>query len=265
MYPFFYLFGRPVSMFLTFVSLAFLGAAWLFRRNLMRQGHDKYAYLIPSFTALIVGFGGSGMLATLEHGSAQDLLRLQFFNHGLSILGGMIAVAMGFAVYAWKTKIPTLDLLSAGAAPLFLGYAIGRLACFFAGDGCYGIASDLPWAMAFPHGLRAIEVPVHPTPLYESLMAVVMLGVTQCLFLRGQDRITQWRVVGTMAAGLGVTRFLVEFVRRNPTYGELSQAQWISLGLIALAVFLWMTKGFSRRGSREHETRQTDIRLQPVK
>jgi len=246
MFPHYDVFGRQISMFLTMVSIAFLCAAWLFRRNLMKQGGDKYAYLIPSMTALGLGFGGSGLLATLEFGSLTDIFRGNLFSHGLSVHGGIIAVAIGFAIYALYAKTPALSLMSAGAGPLFLGYGIGRLACFFAGDGCYGTASDLPWAMAFPNGLHPTLVPVHPTPLYESGMALIMLGLVQWQFGRGHQRANQWRVLVLTSAGLGLSRFLVEFVRRNPNYGGLSQAQWIALGLLALAGVLWFSKVFGR-------------------
>src|SRR2546422_11442922 len=75
------------------------------------------------------------------------------------------------------------------AAPLALGYALGRVGCFLVNDD-YGIPSTLPWAMQFPAGLPpttvgnltqmhvrfppgadpAQLVAVHPTQIYETVL-----------------------------------------------------------------------------------------------
>jgi len=39
----------------------------------------------------------------------------------------------------------------------------------------------------------------------------------------------------------GAERFLIEFIRLNPLYWGLSQAQWVSLGMIGMgAIILWL-------------------------
>ena len=47
--------------------------------------------------------------------------------------------------------------------------AIIKQACQFAGDGCYGIPTNLPWGMYYPYGQLPNILPVHPTPIYDSL------------------------------------------------------------------------------------------------
>ena len=37
----------------------------------------------------------------------------------------------------------------------------------------------------------------------------------------------------------GLERFLVEFIRINPEYGSLSQAQWISIGMMVLGGWMF--------------------------
>src|SRR5215212_6625070 len=39
--------------------------------------------------------------------------------------------------------------LDYGAAPIAIGYAVGRIGCQVSGDGDYGEPSDLPWAISF--------------------------------------------------------------------------------------------------------------------
>ena len=74
-----------------------------------------------------------------------------------------------------------LALLDLCAAPLALGYAIGRIGCQLSGDGDYGKAWDGPWAMAYPDGTKPIDTTVHPTPIYETLaMGLVAYLLWRC-------------------------------------------------------------------------------------
>lgn len=77
-----------------------------------------------------------------------------------------------------------------------IAYGIGRVGCQLAGDGDYGIPTDSAFAMTFPNGMvstlasrnrelveyyqiifpgRPIpdDIPVHPAPVYETLIALV--------------------------------------------------------------------------------------------
>ena len=69
-------------------------------------------------------------------------------------------------------------------AALALGYAIGRIGCQLSGDGDYGSASDLPWAMAYPDGTVPTTEEVHPTPVYETLA----MGLIAWVLWRLRDR-----------------------------------------------------------------------------
>src|SRR5687768_17972430 len=52
---------------------------------------------------------------------------------------------------------------------LFPYTTLFRSGCQLSGDGDYGIASDVPWAMAYPDGTVPTTEEVHPTPMYETL------------------------------------------------------------------------------------------------
>ena len=61
-------------------------------------------------------------------------------------------------------------MLADVAAPaLAIGLAIGRIGCQLAGDGDYGVPTDLPWGMSYPNGVVPTTERVHPTPIYEML------------------------------------------------------------------------------------------------
>ena len=77
--------------------------------------------------------------------------------------------AIGVILWArWRGSLGW-QMFDAAAPPLAVGYAIGRVGCQLSGDGDYGTASDLPWAMAYPDGTVPTTEEVHPTPVYETL------------------------------------------------------------------------------------------------
>ena len=261
MAPTLHFLGLDISSYMLFISIAFLFASYMFRKNLMSMGYGPYAYLPLAIIAYGLGFGGSALAASLEHATLMEVLSGALFKHGFSVLGGIIAATVGFLIYARFSKTAPLDLLSAGVAPLFLGYAIGRFACLFSGDGCYGVASDLPWAMAFPEGRHPTEIPVHPTPIYESIMALTIFFFTQHLFKQGQERKQQLTLVACLFLGLGIPRFLVEFVRRNELYFGLSQAQWISIALMIGGLGLLTRLMLKTKSDRPGASRSTNASI----
>ena len=126
-------------------------------------------------------------------------------------------------------------MLGAGAIPLTLAYGIGRLGCLLAGDGTYGKPSSLPWAMTFPNGVVPTNVPVHPTPLYEALAAIVIAAL---LWTLGKH----WSPLAIFGAYLvlsGISRFLVEMLRINdPALFGLPQPHLWALTSIPAAALL---------------------------
>jgi len=114
-------------------------------------------------------------------------------------------------------------------AALALAYGIGRGGCFLAGDGTYGKPSDLPWAMAFPNGTMPTAVPVHPTALYEAVVAFALSGLLWGL----RKRLAPLAVFGLYAVLSGLARFLVEEIRINrEVLLGMTQPQVWSLALV---------------------------------
>jgi phosphatidylglycerol:prolipoprotein diacylglycerol transferase len=97
------------------------------------------------------------------------------------------------------------------ATPLALGYAIGRIGCQLSGDGDYGTASDLPWAMSYPDGAVPTNERVQPTPIYESISMALIAWALWTL----RDRFAPGLLFALYLVLSGVERFLVEFLRRN--------------------------------------------------
>jgi phosphatidylglycerol---prolipoprotein diacylglyceryl transferase len=151
---------------------------------------------------------------------------------GLS--GGLLA---GVALIRMR-KLPIVPVLAAAAPALAIGHAIGRIGCFLVGDD-YGMPSDLPWAVAFPGGLPPTLIRVHPTQLYESI-ALFAIGAG---LLRLRRRAYNDRIVfGVYLVAVGMTRFLIEFVRVNArVMGPLTIAQLAAASAVIVGAWLLST------------------------
>ena len=139
-----------------------------------------------------------------------------------------------------------------GAPALAIGYAVGRLGCQLAGDGDYGIPSDLPWAMAYPDGTVPTTDQVHPTPIYEFLVmsARDVVAVAHARQVRPGELIGWWAVLA------GIERFLVEFIRRNDDIvGPFSLAQFVSVLMIVVGTW-WLLRVRSREPAPQSSTKR---------
>jgi phosphatidylglycerol---prolipoprotein diacylglyceryl transferase len=158
----------------------------------------------------MVGLAGAKLYHLMESPA-------EFFAHPLDLLvspygfawfGGLLA---GFAAFLWvgrRQHIPLLTLFDAGSPAAALGYGIGRIGCFLSGDGDYGIPTSLPWGMSFPNGLVPTTDRVHPTPIYELIVACAIAW-----FL--------WRL-GTRQIAAGRTKSFVQVRERVATPEELA-------------------------------------------
>ena len=149
-----------------------------------------------------------------------------FSGTGLVFYGGAIGGALAVMAYAKYRGFLDYRLFDMGAPALAIGYAVGRLGCQLAGDGDYGIPSDLPWAMSYPDGTVPTTDRVHPTPIYEFL---VMSAVTWWLWSR-RDKARPGSLIGWWAVLAGTERLLVEFIRRNDDIVGPVQPRAVRLG-----------------------------------
>src|SRR6266704_2194937 len=204
------------------MMVAFLMAGWAIQVDLRRRGMaEEYA--------ADIGFAGYG-----------------------GLLGGVAAV---LATVWWK-RVPARWTMELTAAPLALGYALGRVGCFLVNDD-YGIPSTLPWAMKFPRGLPPTTVAelsnmhvrfppgadpmqvvaVHPTQIYET--ALMLLAFAWLWRLQDHRHGTGWRF-GVYLVLAGAERFLVETVRAKDDrlLGPFTLAQVTSVLLVLAGVWL---------------------------
>jgi len=243
MLPYLHLFHFNIPTFGLMLWLAAVAAAILVDRGFKRVRIDADAVGIVA-VAVVAGVVGAKLWHVLDTPAEFRALgwKVLWDTAGFAWYGGMIFGIAALLAQGWWAKIGplrTLDLAAPGAA---IGYGIGRIGCLLSGDGCYGVPTKLPWGMSFPNGLEPIYEPVHPTPLYEFLAALV---IGWLLWRRAGKPHATGMILGHYLVLTGIARFLVEFIRRNPKviFG-LSNAQLASLGAAVVGVVLiwWSAK-----------------------
>ena len=214
---------------------AFLASGLILSRRFRELGRPADWTYEMVFAALIGGLVGSRVDYLLQNWDkvSDDVLGNLISGSGLVWFGGLVGGALGVVLWARWRRFLGWQLFDAAAVPLAVGYAIGRVGCQLSGDGDYGTASDLPWAMAYPEGTVPTTDEVHPTPVYETLA----MGLAGALLWRLRDRLAPGMLFGLYLTIAGVERFLVEFIRRNDDVAAgLTFAQLIALAMLALGV-----------------------------
>lgn len=249
------------------VGLAFIIANYLLVREFRRKGMPQEKAGTITLIALIAGIVGSKLFSVFENWDAfiADPAGELFSASGLTFYGGLIFATLSIFLYVRHQKLGFLRVADATAPSLILAYGIGRIGCQLAGDGDYGIPSKVAWAMTYPNGTVPTDaysspgqlthlgllyqhlfpndpipdqIPVHPTPVYETLAALAIFAFLWAIRKRPAAAGLLFGIYLMLA---GLERLLVEFIRLNPEYGTLSQAQWISIGMIVLGGWMFFT------------------------
>jgi phosphatidylglycerol---prolipoprotein diacylglyceryl transferase len=270
MIPFLHLGPLTIPTFGLSVACAMLAAYFVLRADLARRGiADPKSGEAESLVAspCLAGFIGAKLYHLLETPSEffANPLALLFSPYGFAWFGGLLAGFATFAFVAWRLvkrnaalgkSLSFLTILDAGSPAAALGYGLGRIGCFLSGDGDYGIPTSLPWGMAFPNGLVPTTARVHPTPIYELLVAIFIAWFlwrmgrpsapsSSAQNLDARAETAPGLVFSVYLILTGIARFLVEFIRINPrSFFGLSNAQAAGAfsALIGLALYFFLRR-----------------------
>ncbi len=222
--------------------------------NLRRYGVDADAIGIAAYTT-VGGVVGAKLWHVLEDPTllVHQPLVVLFDRAGFAWFGGLLA---GIAVLVWWAGKQDGGLGDARpCSPGRCGWLRGRTSGL-PDFGRWGLRYTHPAALGheFPHGLVPTDQRVHPTPIYEFLVAVL---IALYLWRRGAKKMAAPLPLGQLTGEYlvlsGVARFLVEFIRINPRiYWGMSNAQVASAGSIVagLLLILWARRhGVGRRGA----------------
>jgi phosphatidylglycerol---prolipoprotein diacylglyceryl transferase len=267
MLPFLHLWRLTIPTFGLMVATAMIASYFVLRADLARRriaardsGFAEALIAIPCLAGIV----GAKLYHVLEDPTFLIAHPRELVSqYGFAWFGGLIAGTIAFVLVARRRKTPLLQVLDAGSAAAALGYGIGRIGCLLSGDGDYGTPTSLPWGMSFPHGLVPTAQRVHPTPIYEFIVATIIAWILWKLGSRQTPKLTstvprnhvsdQTLPNGTVFAGYliltGLARFLVEFIRINPrSFFGLTNAQAASLASVVSGVILWVV--VRNRGTR---------------
>ena len=230
---------------------AFLMAGWAIQLDLRARGLDE-DYAADIVIAGVIGglVGAKLWYVFLGH---PDML---FRRGGFVWYGGFLGATAGILLNGWRRRVPPRFTAEICAAPLALGYALGRVGCFLVNDD-YGIPTSLPWGMKFPNGLPAttvqnlqemhvhfpamtdpnLVVAVQPTQIYET--AAMLLVFWWLWRRRDHGHAIGWLFAWYLVLS-GAERFLVELVRAKDdrVLGSFTLAQAMSVVLVLVGGFL---------------------------
>ena len=240
--------------------LAFVAAYYVLRADVRRRGVQVDSQNVISICALL-GIAGAKLYHVLQ--SPGDLIADPIANifsrAGFAWFGGVLGVLLALYLLARHYKLTYLQMLDLCSPAASIGYAVGRIGCLVSGDGDYGTPTSLPWGMSFPNGLVPTTQRVHPTPIYEAIVGVL---IAWYLWRKGAKALRGPRPVGEITGEYliltGVARFLVEFIRINPrSFLGMSNAQAMSVvSVIAGAAILFRVKPGFRSMKGEHRILQ---------
>lgn len=236
------------------IMLGVLAAAFLTERLARRKGLKSDVVWDGLIWVLIGGIVGARVWHILTPPPSmveQGLTTLHYLTHPLdaiaiwngglgipgAVIGGGIAMYLfcrrkGFNFFVW------LDLVAPGLA---LAQAIGRWGNFFNQE-LYGEPTGLPWAIPIDlqHRLaeyRDVEY-YHPLFLYESLFSLANVIILLLVGRRYSDRLYDGDIFLIYLILYPVERFLLEFIRLDPSQVAGLNANQTLMAVVALAAIV---------------------------
>ncbi len=226
-----------------FLALGFILGLILAARTARKQGIAFERVVDLFFYTVLSAIIGSRILFVLVNFDAYRQNPLQIFKiweGGLIFNGGRL-LAIGVTCFDLGGHgLPVWGFADCFSPSIAAGLFFGRLGCFFAGC-CYGKETSLPWGVIFtdPNSLARLNVPLHPTQLYEAANNLAIF-----FFLKWtEDRKTfDGQLFWLFLLLYSVTRFLIEMLRGDPRgslfQGLLSTSQEIGILLALVSLFM---------------------------
>ncbi len=154
-----------------------------------------------------------------------------------------------------KHKLPVMQMLDIMAIVTVIVHGFGRIGCFMAGC-CYGKETHGWLGVVFSDPMcfaRPLDTPLHPTQLYSAGM-ILMIGLI-LLYVKGHRKFYgQVFLLYLILYGFG--RSVVEIFRGDESRGYIidgvvSHSQFISIIVIAVAVYFYRRKYINSKKNRQ--------------
>ena len=237
------------------VALGFLAALWVTTHLAKAVGLDSEKVTNLAVYCALAGLAGAKLLMFVFNfndywNDPKSIFTVATLQAAGVYQGGFLLAFIFAIVYMRRVHLPVYQTFDVFAPGIALGHAVGRLGCFAAGC-CWGKECHFSWAVTFTNREAneltgvPLNVPLHPTQIYESLAEALIFAV---LYWRIRKPHGAGSVFGLYLITYSIVRFLVEFMRNHeqPLQMGLSLTQWISIGTLAIGVWFAM---------RDHELR----------
>jgi phosphatidylglycerol---prolipoprotein diacylglyceryl transferase len=231
------------------MAIAVLVGAVVFAGQLRRRGTSADHVFGVVLLAVPFGIVGARLFHILDDFSFYwhhpgQLWTLQLI--GLAIYGVLTGGVLAIVVYCRWKQLPVWRVLDCLALAIPVGQIIGKCANIINGD-TWGYRTALPWGIIYknPHALlpaNLLGVPTQPTPIYEQLWLLAMIGI----ILWATPRLKTDGMAFLLYLGLySFGRFFISFERvNNLLFLGLREAQLVAL-VVFVAVFpvaLWLRR-----------------------
>ena len=247
MHPILFEIGNwPVYSYGVLLALAYLAGLQLAVVRARRAGLDGAKVMDLGIYLIIAALvGAKAMLIAVDFNYFRHQPRelLSLVRAGGVFYGGLIAA---FFVGLWlirRYKLPlwtTADLIAPGIA---LGHVVGRFGCLLAGC-CYGRPTTVPWAITFTNPVASLnvgtplQIPLHPTQLYDAGAELLILGILLATERRGKPFAgrTFWLYMVLYA----ISRFIIEFYRGDERgmIAGLSTSQFVAIIIVPVSLLM---------------------------
>lgn len=229
-------------------------AAWLATVEAKRRGYNTDVVWDVMPWLLIAGIIGARiwhiltppasmveMGITTKYYLTHPLDAINIRAGGLGIPGAVMGGALALWLYTRKKKLSFASWVDIIAPGLALAQAVGRWGNFINQE-LYGAPTDLPWAIFIEPSRRLAEyinvAYYHPMFLYESLWNLLNMAVLLILGRKLKEKLFRGDIFLIYLVIYPLGRFLLEFIRLDPSnVGGINANQTI-MAIIAIAALM---------------------------
>jgi phosphatidylglycerol:prolipoprotein diacylglycerol transferase len=252
MYPVINIFGFNVASYGLMNLLGFgLGitlASWRAKKRGI-SFEQEFLLLIHVCIGVIIGAKLLFLLINIDYIWLHKDILFQSMDNLITYLGGGFVFYGGLAggiiaayIYCRHYQEPFLKMLEIAVPSIPLIHAMGRIGCFLAGC-CYGIPVNSWLGVTFTRSPYAPNgIPLFPVQLLEACINLILF-IALLIYARQERK--PFQVLGFYLLFYSLARFILEYLRFDETrgiYGILSTSQWISILVLAVAIYLLLGK-----------------------
>jgi len=224
-----------------------LAAVWMSIKESERRGLDsEYVWdMVPWL--LILGIIGARLWHVFTPSQSMGVGPEYYFSHpleilntrqgGLGIPGAVIGGLIALIIYTKRKKLEFLTWADIIVPGLALAQAIGRWGNFFNQE-LYGPPSNLPWAIYIDptHRLAGYEdfTHFHPMFLYESIWNLFNFFLLLFIGRKYGEKLIAGDLFWIYLIVYPVGRFLLEFIRLDPSYVGGINVNQITMACVAV-------------------------------